>query len=172
MARITAIFLILRECAMRLINYLLIFVSTLLFACASSEETTQQTQKKEPEIYVFDDVNKDDTTKVEIPKQAEAKPEEPKPEVKSALERKEFLTTSTKKFIIQVGAFTTQERAQSFVKENQSKIAYIMSITLRDSDKHFVVRLLPFASKEDAEKVRNNIWQVPSFKDAFIISLE
>ena len=155
---------------MRLMNYLLIFLSTLLFACASSEETTQQTQKKEPEIYVFDDVNKHDTTKVEIPKQAEAKPEVP--EVKSAPEIKESLTNSTKKFIIQVGVFTTQERAQAFVKENQSKIAYIMNITLRDTDKRFVVRLQPFQSKEDAEKVRNNIWQIPSFKDAFIITLE
>ena len=157
---------------MGLTNYSLIFLTAFLFACASSEETTQQTEKKEPEIYVFDDVNKDDTTKVEIPKQTEAKPEEPKPEVKSAPVIKDSFTMTAKKFIVQVGAFTTQERAQAFVKENQSKIAYIMSITLRDSDKHFVVRLLPFASKEDAEKVRNNIWQIPSFKDAFIITLE
>lgn len=157
---------------MGLTNYSLIFLTAFLFACASSEETTQQTEKKEPEIYVFDDVNKDDTTKVEIPKQTEAKPEEPKPEVKSAPVIKDSLSMTAKKFIVQVGAFTTKERAQAFVKENQTKIAYIMSITLRDSDKHFVVRLLPFASREDAEKVRNNIWQVPSFKDAFIISLE
>jgi len=158
---------------MRQLNYSLIFLIALFYACASSEETTtQESQKKEPEIYVFDDVNKHDTTKVEIPKQAEAKPEEPKPEVKSAPEIKESLTNSTKKFIIQVGVFTTQERAQAFVKENQSKIAYIMKITLRDTDKRFVVRLQPFESKEDAEKVRNNIWQIPSFKDAFIITLE
>ena len=167
MAKIAVIFLILRECAMRLTNYLLIFLSTLLFACASSEETTKQTEKKEPDIYVFDDVNKHDTTKVENPKQVEAKPE-----VKSAPVIKDSLTTSTKKFVVQVGAFTTRENAQVFVKENQTKIAYIMIITLRDTDKRFVVRLQPFESREDAEKVRNNIWQISSFKDAFIITLE
>lgn len=157
---------------MRLTNYSLIFLAVFFFACVSSEETTQQTQQKEPEIYVFDDVNKHDTTKAEIPKQAEAKPEEPKPEVKSVPEIKELLTASTKKFIVQVGAFTTQEHAQTFVEEYQSKIAYIMNITLRDTDKRFVVRLKPFATREEAEMVRNNIWQIPAFKDAFIITLE
>ncbi len=159
---------------MKPIKYLMpvLISSILLLSCSTSQETVANEQKKEPEIYVFDDVTKHDTTKVEIPKQTEAKPEEPKPEVKSAPVIKDSFTMTAKKFIVQVGAFTTQERAQAFVKENQSKIAYIMSITLRDSDKHFVVRLLPFASKEDAEKVRNNIWQIPSFKDAFIITLE
>ena len=153
---------------MRQINYFLIFLSTFLFACASSEQTIQQSQKKETEIYVFDEVNKQDTTKVEIPKQVEVKNEEMKavPEVKAPT------GTSLKKYIVQVGAFSTLERAQTFVSENQSKIAYLMNITLRDTDKYFVVRLPSFGSREDAEKVRNNIWQISAFKDAFIITLE
>lgn len=153
---------------MRQINLLLILLSTLLFACSASEETTQQSQKIEPEIYVFDDVNKQDTAKVEIPKQVEMKNEE----IKNLPDVKTPATTSIKKYVVQVGAFSTLERAQSFVSENQAKIAYLMNITLRDTDKYFVVRLPLFGSREDAEKVRNSIWQIPSFKDAFIITLE
>lgn len=166
MAKITAIFLILRECAMRLINYLLIFLSTLLFACASSEETTKQTEKKEPDVYIFDDIQKDavninDTTKA-IPSVEEVKVEPVKTEQ----------TVSVKKFIIQLGAFTSQERAQAFINENKSKTGLTMSIIYREQIKLFAVQLPPFTTREEAEKTRNNLWQIPSFKDAFIITVE
>jgi cell division septation protein DedD len=157
---------------MRLTNYLLIFLTAFLFACASSQETTHQTQKKEPEVLVFDDVNKNDTTKVEISKQVDpTKQAEPKPEVISPQQITSAAPMAVK-YIVQVGVFTSQERAQSFVNENQSKIVYLMNITLRDTDKRFVVRLKPFATREEAEMVRNNIWQIPAFKDAFIITIE
>ncbi len=156
---------------MRLINYFLIFLSVFLLACSSSEQTTQQTQKKEPEVYLFDDAAKQDTTKVETPKQVEPKNVEVKKEENQLQENKEPVQT-IKKFCVQVGVFTSQDRAQAFVKENQAKIDYVMMITLRDNDKRFVVRLQPFATREEAEKVRNSIWQIPSFKDAFIITLE
>ncbi len=156
---------------MRLINYFLIFLSVFLLACSSSEQTTQQTQKKEPEVYFFDDAAKQDTTKVETPKQVEPKNVEVKKEENQLQENKEPVQT-IKKFYVQVGVFTSQDRAQAFVKENQAKIDYVMMITLRDNDKRFVVRLQPFATREEAEKVRNSIWQIPSFKDAFIITLE
>lgn len=156
---------------MRLINYFLIFLSVFLLACSSSEQTTQQTQKKEPEVYLFDDSAKQDTTKVETPKQVEHKNVDLRKEENQLQENKEPVQT-IKKFYVQVGVFTSQDRAQVFVKENQTKIDYVMSITLRDNDKRFVVRLQPFATREEAEKVRNSIWQIPSFKDAFIITLE
>ncbi|MHB8904949.1 MAG: SPOR domain-containing protein [Melioribacteraceae bacterium] len=156
---------------MRPINYFLIFFTALLIACSASEETTQQQPKKEPEVYLFDDANKHDTTKVEIPKQVEPKNVEPEKVENKLPENKEAVQT-VKKFYVQVGVFTSQDRAQAFVAENQAKIDYVMTITLRDNDKRFVVRLQPFATREEAEKVRNSIWQIPSFKDAFIITLE
>ncbi|MEW6701117.1 MAG: SPOR domain-containing protein, partial [Bacteroidota bacterium] len=75
-----------------------------------------------------------------------------------------------KKFFVQVGAFTSKERAQSFVKENQAKIDYEMSISFRDQVQLYVVLLSPFATREDAESVRNSLRQIASFKDAFIIT--
>ncbi|MCX6167857.1 MAG: SPOR domain-containing protein [Ignavibacteriales bacterium] len=155
---------------MRQTNYFLMFISAILFACSASQETTQQ-QKKDPEVYLFDDVTKKDTTKVETPKQQLPKNVDSS-KVENKVNVKNEPVTSVKKFYVQVGVFSSQDRAQSFVQENQAKIDYVMSITLRDSDKRFVVRLQPFATHEEAEKVKNNIWQIPSFKDAFVITLE
>ena len=150
---------------MRSINYLLIFLSTLLFACSSSEETTKQSERKEPDVYIFDDIQPDevnlsDTTK-NVPAVQEVKSEPVKSEQ----------PISGKRFIIQLGAFTSQERAQAFINENKNKTELVMSIIYREEIKLFAVQLPPFTTKEEAEKARDNLWQIPSFRDAFIISI-
>jgi len=81
-------------------------------------------------------------------------------------------TVNVKKFIIQLGAFTTKERADAFINENKSKTELVMNIIYREQIKLFAVQLPPFATKEEAERTRNNLWQVPSFKDSFIITVE
>ena len=152
---------------MRSINYFLIVLAIVFYSCSASEETTQQSsEKKEPDVYIFDDIQKDainlsDTTK-NIPTVEEVKVEPVKTEQ----------TVSVKKFIIQLGAFTTKERAEAFINENKSKTELTMTIIYRDQIKLFAVQLPPFATREEAEKTRNGIWQTPSFKDAFIISIE
>jgi cell division protein FtsN len=151
---------------MKIINYCLILITIMFYACASSHETTQTQQipKKEPEVYIFDDAGKIDTAKVEKPKEVVKEP--------VSVEKKETNQPVTKKFIVQVGAFTSKERAQIFINENKTKIEQLMSITFRDQDKLWLVQLPAFSSREEAEKVRNSIWQIPSFKDAFIITSE
>ncbi|NJD23671.1 MAG: SPOR domain-containing protein [Melioribacter sp.] len=142
-----------------------------IFGCSTSEDTTKQTEKKEPDVYIFDDVQKDavninDTTKA-VPSVEEVKVEPVKTEpikIEQAI--------STKKFIIQLGAFTTKERAETFINENKSKTELTMSIVYREQIKLFAVQLPPFTTKEEAEKTRNNLWLTPSFKDAFIITVE
>ncbi|MFA5803753.1 MAG: SPOR domain-containing protein [Melioribacteraceae bacterium] len=151
---------------------ILISISIVLFiGCSTSEETTKQTEKKEPDVYIFDDVQKDavninDTTKA-VPSVQEVKVEPVKTEPVKTEQ-----TVSVKKFIIQLGAFTSQERAQAFINENKSKTGLAMSIIYREQIKLFAVQLPPFATREEAEKTRNGLWQTPSFKDAFIISIE
>ncbi len=142
----------------------------LFFACSTSQQTMVDEKQKEPEIYVFDDVNKTDSIKTETPTKSDSKTEQPKVIEKAVPEIKGTPAPTLKKFIVQVGVFTSMDRARSFVKENQSKIAYLLNVSIREADKLFVVRLHPFDSREDAEKVRNNIWQIPEFKDAFIIN--
>ena len=148
-----------------------IFLLIGFFGCSASEETSKQTEKKEPDVYVFDDLQKDtvnikDNTKI-IPSVKEVKVEPVKINtVKSAQ------SMSEKKFIIQLGAFTTKERAETFIDENKNKTEFKMNIVYRDQIKLFVVQLSPFVTREEAEKTRNNLWQIPSFKDAFIITVE
>jgi len=137
-----------------------------IFGCSTSEDTTKQTEKKEPDVYIFDDVQKDavninDTTRA-VPSVEEVKVEPVK--IEQAI--------STKKFIIQLGAFTTEERAETFINENKSKTELTMSIVYREQIKLFAVQLPPFTTKEEAEKTRNNLWLIQSFKDAFIITVE
>lgn len=155
----------------KLFSILITISMVLLIGCTSSEETTKQSEKKEPDVYIFDDIQKDavnlnDTTKT-IPTVGEVKSVPVKIDsVKSGQ------TISGKRFIIQLGAFTTKERAESFINENKSKTELAMNIIYREQIKLFAIQLPPFATKEEAEKTRNNLWQVPSFKDAFIISIE
>ncbi len=156
---------------MRSINYFLIVLTIAFYSCSASEETTQQSEKKEPDVYIFDDIQKDavninDTTKA-IPSVEEVKSEPIKVEpVKSEQ------PISGKRFIIQLGAFTSKERAEAFINENKSKTELAMNIIYREQIKLFAVQLPAFTTREEAEKTRNNLWQIPSFKDAFIITVE
>lgn len=159
-------------------HYLIfIFISMAsLIGCSVSEETTKQTEKKEPEVYIFDDIQKDEVnindTSKNIPSVEELKVEPIKTEpikTDSAITEQKV---SVNKFVIQLGAFTSQDRAQAFINENKSKTELTMSIIYREQIKLYAVQLPPFATKEEAEKTRNNIWLIPSFKDAFIIKVE
>ncbi|MBI5729978.1 MAG: SPOR domain-containing protein [Ignavibacteriales bacterium] len=156
---------------MRSINYFLILLTIAFYSCSASEETTQQKEKKEPDVYIFDDIQKDavninDTTKA-IPSVEEVKVEPVKVDTVKSEQ-----PISGKRFIIQLGAFTTKERAEAFINENKSKTELVMNIIYREQIKLFAVQLPPFATREEAEKTRNNLWQTPSFKDAFIITVE
>ena len=143
----------------------------LLIGCSSSQETAQQSEKKEPDVYIFDDIQKDevrlDTTMV-IPPVEEVKVEP----VKAEEPIKQEQPVSGKKFIIQLGAFTSKERAEAFINENKSKTEFVMNIIYREQIKLYAVQIPPFTTREDAEKTRNNLWLIPSFKDAFIITAE
>ncbi len=135
----------------------------ILYACSSSENTVKQEQKKAPEVYVFDDVSKIDSTKSEVPQQPQAPKEIKQPEP---------VKTNVQSFIIQVGAFTSKERAEAFVKENQSKIQQKMEISFSSQVQLYVVQLPSVSAREEAEKLRNELWKTPSFKDAFIITVD
>src|SRR3989339_1469457 len=150
--------------------FLISVTFVLIIGCSSTKETAQQSEKKEPDVYIFDDIQKDeiqldDTTKV-IPPVEEVKVEPVKAEEPVQQEQ----PISGRKFIIQLGAFTSQERAQAFVNENKSKTDFVMNIIYREQIKLYAVQLPPFETREDAEKTRNNLWLIPSFKDAFIIT--
>lgn len=156
---------------MKAAEYTLLAILFLFNACSSSNQTAKEDQKKQPEVFVFDDVSKVDTTKIDSSK---TKIPESKPSVKETALQKvneqpiQTTPTATEKFVVQLGAFSSKERAEEFVKENQAKIQQQMVIVFDDKLKLFVVKLPPFPKREDAELIKNNIRQIPAFKDAFI----
>jgi cell division septation protein DedD len=150
---------------MNIKSIFLIILSFLLYSCSSTETTIQQDKAKEPEVYVFDDVSKTDSSKI-IPTKT----------IVPVTEKQEKISVAQpiigKKFIVQVGAYTSKDRAEAFVKENQSKTDQKMSISFSNQVQLYVIQLPPFSSREEAEKVRNSLWLITPFKGSFIITSE
>lgn len=115
----------------------------------------------EEQIYVFDDlptVSEDSSAaEVSLPKDSV--------DVERPLGSADFI------YFIQVGAFTTQERAERFKLFNQKKINYPLDISFSPEVNLWVVRLPKFDTKTEAEKVRDDIWMIEEFKDAFIVTV-
>ncbi|MBM4171991.1 MAG: SPOR domain-containing protein [Ignavibacteria bacterium] len=150
---------------MRKISLLFIIAfSTFLIGCSSTEESVKK--ESEPEIYIFDDVENVDTTKIKILQDVPKKSDSIQTiKEKEIIEQKPRIT-----YALQLGAFTSKERAEAYVNENQSKLHFMMLVSFNDAIGLFVVKLPPLQTKEEAEKLRNQLWQIPTFKDAFIVT--
>jgi len=121
----------------------------------SSEESTQNSDDQE--IYVFDDVSEYEDQGI--------------PENVEVIQPVQNNTDDTvSNYIVQVGAFTTEARAQRFVTVHQPKLEYSMSVSFSEQVNLYVVQLPPFNNRRNAEMVRDELWKTEIFKDAFIIS--
>jgi predicted ATPase with chaperone activity len=116
------------------------------YSCSSSiEETRDEEIKKdnEDETYVFDEMPED--VNVE---------------------------TSGEYFLIQIGAFTTKQSAESFASESRQKINDEISVSYNQEVNLFVVRLdSKFSNKKDAENVRDELRELKDFRDAWIVTV-
>ena len=139
-----------RKLFLLLISFSIVF----LIGCSSSEEQTKDKSENENEIqkeeYVFDDAVGDTT----IP--AEVKNDTP-------------VIESVKKYIVQLGAFTTKTRADERAAFAMKKLSKEIIVSYSDEFKLYVVQLRPFATKDEADQVRNELWKSKDFKDAFIV---
>lgn len=140
------------------VKFVILFLFSLfLFACSSSQETAKdEEEKEEPEIYIFDDVTDVEDDSVET--------------VEEEIEFSEPVQNQEIKYYVQVGAFTTRDRAESFVNENMNKISYPMDISYSEDVQLYVVQLPPFNTRAEAENVRNELWKMETFNDAFILT--
>jgi len=117
-------------------------------------------------VYVFDDVTEEtegtgEVAEVEVPTEAP---------LVQPVEEPELAAGNTVEFyIVQVGAFTSLGRAETFINENKDKIEYEMNIHYSESVKLHVVQLQPFRTREKAEEVRNALWNTGKYNDAFIV---
>lgn len=134
--------------------FLLLFpVILLLSSCSSTKESTDiiRTQGTDS-LYIFDAAPKDTAKEgslLVIPK-----------------------ISNVKLYIVQIGAFTTKDKADDFAKQSRKKINYPLDIEYSKSVNLYVVQLKPFYNKkEDAETVRNKLWKINNFKDAWILTV-
>lgn len=155
---------------------IILFIS----ACSSSQEATGNEENSKEEIYVFDDagtelpqttdsVDTDESVEdtVNFIREAEAADTTVLVDSNTA-----SLEQTAEQYIVQVGAFSTKDKADTFVKENQKEITFPMEVKYSSKVNLFVVWLPKFNSRDEAENVRNTLWNNVKFKDAFIITLE
>ena len=138
--------------------YIFLLILSFSIACSTSKETTSDTQNDGQEVYVFDDVSNVDTISHEAIEVVVAQ------EVETPVP-----TTNMETFIVQVGAFSTIEKANNYVTNVKDKISYQLNVIPNEKVGLFLVQLSPFNSRGEAEKVRNDLWNIPQFADAFIV---
>lgn len=130
-----------------------LFLSLLLSACSSVEETAKEEEEKpDPDVYVFDAPEDADAYFTDVPVSEPA--------------------LNIKYYLVQIGAFTTKEKAEKFSEESKPKLNKELQITYSDDVNLFVVQLAPvFTDRKEAEKVRNALWKTKDFKDAWILTV-
>ncbi len=128
-------------------SVIIIFIGTFFISC-----TTSQQSSGEDQVYVFDDIPKENT--IDAPKTGE------------------YPNLNQTYYVVQIGAFTTKEKAESFSEMSKSKLKNNISITYSDAVKLYVVQITPFyKSKKEAELVRDEIKLNSEFSDAWIVAI-
>jgi len=147
-------------------NYFFIVPLIFLLGCISAEQTTEDNEKKNPEVYVFDDIKEKDEVKLDTVKaNVETKAIEPTKPVVVEYDK-------SLKYTVQVGAFTSKERADVFVKENQNKTSLPLQITFNVKTNLFSVQIPHYKTKEEADTIRDNLRKFNAFKDSFTVLVE
>jgi len=141
---------------MKMIKFLL-FVSLLyIVGCSATKETEKETATEAQSVYVFDDVAAIDTTAVEeVPVTTVSKVDDEE--------------STFEFFIVQLGAFSTLEKAETFVSSTKSKTDYELNIHYSEKVNLHVVQLTPFRTREKADEVRDELRNIPEFNGAFIV---
>ncbi len=130
-------------------NYIFfLFITVIFFACTSSKQSTNEQEK----IYVFDEQK--DSEQIQVKKDGE------------------FPNISDTYYVVQIGAFTTKERAEKFAEMSKNKISNDVVITYNENNNLFLVQISPFfRSRQDAEIIRDELRKIPDFSDAWIVTV-
>jgi len=133
-----------------IIVFAAIFAIIGLTGCSTSQQT-QTTENGGDSLYVFDTVP--DTSAEEIP----------------VLDYPDMEMTY---YVIQIGAFTSRDRAEKFAEESKSELPYNVKISFSKQNNLYVVQLKDYyTSRNEAEQVRNVLWKKDKFKDAWILTI-
>lgn len=138
---------------MRKLFLLLVSFSVVFYiGCSSSEEQTKNESENEiqKEEYVFDNAVGDTIIPAEV-------------KIETSV------AESVKKYIVQLGAFTTKARADERAAFAKKKLVKEIVVSFSEEFKLYVVQLKPFATEAEARTARNELWNSKDFKDAFIV---
>lgn len=141
---------------MKMIKYLLFVSLFYIVGCSATKETEEDTSTETQSVYVFDDITTNDSTAAE---------EVPANEATNEKEQ----TSTFELYIVQLGAFSTLEKAESFVNSTKDNTDYELNIHFSNKVNLHVVQLTPFRSREKADEVRDELRNIPEFEGAFIV---
>jgi len=118
--------------------------------CSSSQQT-QTTDTGKDSVYVFDSIP--DSEQEDIP----------------AIEYPDMGMTY---YVLQIGAFTTKERAKKFAEDSKQLLPFDVKTSFSKQNNLYVVQLSKYyTSRSEAETVRNDLWKNEKFKDAWILTI-
>jgi cell division septation protein DedD len=125
-----------------------IFILNFVIGCTASQQNTDN----EKQVYIFDEVPEEKT--IEAPKTGE------------------YPNTISSYFVVQIGTYSNEEKAQAFAEIARAKTNYKCSVVYSESLKLHLVQIIPFfKSRTEAEEVRNNLWKLTEFVDAWIVTV-
>lgn len=156
---------------------LITFSACSVFQTSENDKQTKSANESSDEVYVFDDVteNEVNTDKAkEFDKKLDAVKEKSEAEIdvfdETVSNPNAQSSIESSKFYLQLGAFSTLKRAEIFVKENESKIDFPLSIMYNSATSLYNVRSTPYNTKAEVEVIKNGFWKRNMFKDAFIVT--
>ncbi len=74
------------------------------------------------------------------------------------------------KFYVQLGAFSTIERAERFSSQIDSEVPFELSIIFDSSNGLYIVRSAPYSTRTEADNIKYNLRKKNKFKDCFIVT--
>lgn len=129
-----------------LILSLLVFVN-LIISCTASLQSSEGER-----IYVFDEQNNQE--KIDVKQDGE------------------YPNINETYYVVQIGAFTTKERAENFAESSRKKIDKEVIITYSENNNLYLVQISPFfRSRQEAELIRDELKVMDEFKDVWIVTV-
>lgn len=132
----------------KIIFFSFIIISLITFIrCSPPQQITS-----DEHIYVFDEQKED--SKIPVKKDGE------------------YPAINETYYVVQIGAFTTKDRAEKFAENSKVKIDREIIITYSESNNLYLVQISPFfKSRQEAELVRDELKVIPDFSDVWIVTV-
>jgi cell division septation protein DedD len=136
---------------MKIIFFTIIFFSTILcvlISCSSASKETRVTKQSVDTSYVFDKVPPENIYTFETPEKS--------PDTI---------------YIIQIGAFSTLERAKEFSELSRVNLNKDIKVEYKEEKKLYVVQIFPYYNdKKKAEAYRRELLNYVGYSDAWIVT--